>query len=374
MATPAVLPETAAVYWRPRVDAARLRRIGRLWTLTTVAHVVPFVLAGAVLIWLEPLGGAGRARLPRARLGDPGALRVARRERHASRPAGRCAGREHRARPPRRPRRPRRARPARPHGRRRRAWAPRDVGGRRVRRAARPIGWAPRGLLVRARPTTRSCPRPTASPISCSRCAPTSRASPRWPTWRSPGRADVCGAGCRRQMRPALDVACGRASDERSRPVLVTSATRAIPPGGSRPAHIPCHDRLLSRSRLVLLQAAARPTASPDAGPQPAKIRRYRLARAHLQAQRTQQLAVAHRDRADSACTRPAARGVSCGRMQQAEKSGPSLLAEPSRSSSSLVVALAPAQVRDRLRRLARDRRRRDRRGVAVIWALRVLL
>jgi hypothetical protein len=53
--TGAVLPETAAVYWRPRVDAARLRRRGRLWTLTTVAHVVPFLLAGAALIWLEPL-------------------------------------------------------------------------------------------------------------------------------------------------------------------------------------------------------------------------------------------------------------------------------------------------------------------------------
>jgi hypothetical protein len=51
----AVLPETAAVYWRPRVDAARLRRRGRFWTLTTVAHVVPFLLAGAALIWLEPL-------------------------------------------------------------------------------------------------------------------------------------------------------------------------------------------------------------------------------------------------------------------------------------------------------------------------------
>jgi hypothetical protein len=53
--TGAVLPETAAVYWRPRVDAARLRRRGRLWTLTTVAHIVPFLLAGAALIWLEPL-------------------------------------------------------------------------------------------------------------------------------------------------------------------------------------------------------------------------------------------------------------------------------------------------------------------------------
>jgi hypothetical protein len=48
-----------------------------------------------------------------------------------------------------------------------------------------------------------------------------------------------------------------------------------------------------ARSRLVLLQTAARPTASTTAGPQAAKIRRYRLARAHLQAQRTQQLAVA---------------------------------------------------------------------------------
>ena len=46
-------------------------------------------------------------------------------------------------------------------------------------------------------------------------------------------------------------------------------------------------------SRLVLLQAAARPTASSSGGPQAAKIRRYRLARAHLQAQRTQSLAVA---------------------------------------------------------------------------------
>jgi hypothetical protein len=47
-----------------------------------------------------------------------------------------------------------------------------------------------------------------------------------------------------------------------------------------------------ARSRLVLLQAAARPAASSPAasspgGPQAAKIRRYRLARAHLQAQRT---------------------------------------------------------------------------------------
>jgi hypothetical protein len=50
-----VLPETAAVYWRPRVDEWLLRMQGRLWTLTTVAHVVPFILAALVLLALEPL-------------------------------------------------------------------------------------------------------------------------------------------------------------------------------------------------------------------------------------------------------------------------------------------------------------------------------
>jgi len=49
------LPETAAVYWRPRVDARHLARRGRLWTLTTAAHSVPFVGVAALLIALEPL-------------------------------------------------------------------------------------------------------------------------------------------------------------------------------------------------------------------------------------------------------------------------------------------------------------------------------
>jgi hypothetical protein len=50
-----ILPETAAVYWRPRVDDRRLDRRGRLWTLTTVAHTVPYLVASGVLLWLEPL-------------------------------------------------------------------------------------------------------------------------------------------------------------------------------------------------------------------------------------------------------------------------------------------------------------------------------
>ena len=49
------LPETAAVYWRPRLDAARLRRRGRGWTLSTLAHTIPFLATAALLMALEPL-------------------------------------------------------------------------------------------------------------------------------------------------------------------------------------------------------------------------------------------------------------------------------------------------------------------------------
>ncbi|HEX5616938.1 MAG TPA: hypothetical protein VFX51_00875 [Solirubrobacteraceae bacterium] len=51
----AALPETAAVYWRPRIDEHALARRARAWTLTTVAHTVPFCLAALVLFLLEPL-------------------------------------------------------------------------------------------------------------------------------------------------------------------------------------------------------------------------------------------------------------------------------------------------------------------------------
>jgi hypothetical protein len=53
--TGAVLRETAAVYWRPRVDERSLGRRGRVWTVTTVAHTVPFCVAAVVLFVLEPL-------------------------------------------------------------------------------------------------------------------------------------------------------------------------------------------------------------------------------------------------------------------------------------------------------------------------------
>jgi hypothetical protein len=49
------LPELAAVHWRPRVDARRLERTGRMWTLITIAHVVPFIAAGVALVIVQPL-------------------------------------------------------------------------------------------------------------------------------------------------------------------------------------------------------------------------------------------------------------------------------------------------------------------------------
>ena len=51
----AVLPETAAVYWRPRMDERRLAARGRLWTLSTVAHTVPFVATAGLLMALNPV-------------------------------------------------------------------------------------------------------------------------------------------------------------------------------------------------------------------------------------------------------------------------------------------------------------------------------
>jgi hypothetical protein len=51
----APLPEVARVYWRPRVDEARLRRAERTWTLATWAHVIPLTLTAAVLAMLSPV-------------------------------------------------------------------------------------------------------------------------------------------------------------------------------------------------------------------------------------------------------------------------------------------------------------------------------
>jgi hypothetical protein len=51
----AELPELNTVPWRSRVDERDLRRRAALWTVTTVAHVVPFVVVAVVLVLLEPV-------------------------------------------------------------------------------------------------------------------------------------------------------------------------------------------------------------------------------------------------------------------------------------------------------------------------------
>jgi hypothetical protein len=49
------LPELAAVPWRPRMDAARLRMLTRAWNATTLAHVIPLLCAAGLLFALSPL-------------------------------------------------------------------------------------------------------------------------------------------------------------------------------------------------------------------------------------------------------------------------------------------------------------------------------
>ena len=49
------LPETAGVYWRPRVDERRLDGQARIWTLTMAAHTVPFIMVAVGFFIVEPL-------------------------------------------------------------------------------------------------------------------------------------------------------------------------------------------------------------------------------------------------------------------------------------------------------------------------------
>ena len=51
----AALPELAAVPWRPLASAESIRRRGQIWTAYTVAHIVPFLAAGIVLVLLDPI-------------------------------------------------------------------------------------------------------------------------------------------------------------------------------------------------------------------------------------------------------------------------------------------------------------------------------
>ena len=49
------LPELENVHWRERVDERALQRADRLWTLSAVAHEVPFLATAVVLPLLAPV-------------------------------------------------------------------------------------------------------------------------------------------------------------------------------------------------------------------------------------------------------------------------------------------------------------------------------
>ncbi len=51
----AALPELAGVAWRTRADERSLRRRERIWTLTTVAHAIPFVATAGLLCAISPV-------------------------------------------------------------------------------------------------------------------------------------------------------------------------------------------------------------------------------------------------------------------------------------------------------------------------------
>jgi hypothetical protein len=49
------LPELASVSWRRTTDARWLQRWGRIWHAWTLLYSVPFLLAGATMLWLAPI-------------------------------------------------------------------------------------------------------------------------------------------------------------------------------------------------------------------------------------------------------------------------------------------------------------------------------
>jgi hypothetical protein len=51
----ATLPETAAVHWRPRMDAERLALIGWSWTASTLVQVLPMAALAIILLLLDPV-------------------------------------------------------------------------------------------------------------------------------------------------------------------------------------------------------------------------------------------------------------------------------------------------------------------------------
>ena len=224
-----VLPETAAVHWRPRVDEARLRRAGALWTLTTLAHVVPFAGAAALLMWLNTLAlPVALACLAHAWVipsctPSAGRTSCGRAGARGDEPERRSVGLlgdlvDHEAREL--------------HAATGLVLEPGTLGDVARRRSAARCSCADGASTAGASASTGAsrararCRRAIAPRTCCWRCAPTSRASRPSRTSASRARAGACGGGCRR-MRPAIHAAVTRQDTRSMVPLNVRHAANA---------------------------------------------------------------------------------------------------------------------------------------------------
>ena len=276
MSTAPALPETAAVHWRPRADARRLRGRGRTWTLTTVAHTVPFIATAGGLFALEPLSfPVGLAALAHAwaipelyaRRGSnvvrPRPRAEAGPEQVALGLLGDLVGHDARELHARTGLVPERG----PLG----VWLVAEAGAVLVAPGGRRVFcWC---VQV---PEPGPARRPTASRTCCWRCGPTRRASPPWPTSPSAARRGGCGGGCRR--------ARGRRSTRESvwpacrGPRCEDGVNGPCPIRTFGPIMLPMPSTSAAR-RLVLVPAAASPRQkAPTPG-----VRRFRLAQLRLE-------------------------------------------------------------------------------------------
>ena len=276
MSTAPALPETAAVHWRPRADARRLRARGRTWTLTTVAHTVPFIATAGGLFALEPLSfPVGLAALAHAwaipelyaRRGSNVVRPRPRAEAGAEQVAlgllGDLVGHDARELHARTGLVPERGALG--------VWLVAEAGAVLVAPAA---GGCSAGAC---RCPSPACPRPTASPTCCWRCAPTRRASPPWRTSPSAARPWRLRRRMPPRARPALDA--GRPYGPRVEAARCEDGVNGpCPIRAFGPIMLPMPSTSAAR-RLILVPAAASPRAkAPTPG-----VRRFRLAQLRLE-------------------------------------------------------------------------------------------
>ena len=262
------------------MDARRLRRRGALWTLTTTAHVVPFVAAGVVLFLVQPLAVAVSLAsfahawiipmLYAARGANVAAAqRATRRRRRASAPRWACSATSSAT-----TRATLHARPACVVERGRARHVGRGGGGRRP--ADRPR--APRATCFCVRVDDPSLPPADriahlllalrADEVGFATVANMAFCGARWRVRRRLPRGDAPGAGAPRR---ALDRVYDRPSG--------TSDRRAMG-GGPRAAHHAVHDH---RHRIPAVEDHPRRRAGRlGSGQDAPAIRRYRLARLHV--------------------------------------------------------------------------------------------